>query len=114
MRSRFVVFRDLCDGPFKYGAQVFAEHGAAGFADGRQSVERPVLRAALPRLAHQEGVHGEVSPLRPGGEQVAVAFQCVLHNRRKLDNPWYGCALPGSFAPSLLNSLFPCSCSAAA
>src|SRR5271165_4129531 len=46
----------LLDCPGQRRAQVFAEHCSTGFADCRQSMERPLTRTALPQLAHQETI----------------------------------------------------------
>src|SRR6516165_9650724 len=56
MIERSVPFRNLLDCPGKRCAQVFPEHGPTGFADCRQSMERPLPRTVLPQLAHQETI----------------------------------------------------------
>ena len=55
----FLVLRilaDLIDGPRKGRAKSLVHHSAAGFADGRQSMERPIFRTAIAELAHQQTV----------------------------------------------------------
>ena len=56
-RVRHVIHR-----PSQSSAERFPEHRSAGFADGRQLLECPVIRMALPQLFHQETVrqHDEV------------------------------------------------------
>src|SRR5512146_2896260 len=56
MTKWLLPLRYLLDGPSERRAQIFPEHGSTGFADGRQSMERPLTRTALPQLAHQETI----------------------------------------------------------
>src|SRR5512135_407481 len=56
MTKRPLPIRQLLDRPGQRCAQVLPEHGSTGFADGRQSMERPLTRTALPQLAHQETI----------------------------------------------------------
>src|SRR5271157_2012213 len=56
MTKRPLLLCYLLDRPGQCCAQVFPEHCPTGFADGRQSMERPLTRTALPQLAHQETI----------------------------------------------------------
>ena len=47
------IFGHVLNGPFKRRPEGFVEHCATGFADGRQSSERPFLRTALLELTHE-------------------------------------------------------------
>ena len=49
---------DLFDHPGERCAQALPEHRPTGFADGRQPMERPFLRTAVPQLAHEQIVLG--------------------------------------------------------
>ena len=50
------IFRDLRHGPLESSAQGLVGDGATGLADGRQPLQRPILRAGGAKLLHQETV----------------------------------------------------------
>src|SRR5438270_3670839 len=47
---------DLLDRPGERRAQGLSAHRPTGFADGHQPTESPLLRTALPQLAHEQTV----------------------------------------------------------
>src|SRR6476619_981774 len=56
MLIRLLETCDLIDGPGECRPQGFLGHRSTGFADGHQPMERPLLRTALPQLAHEQTV----------------------------------------------------------
>ena len=54
MRWFLRIFGDLRHGPLACGAQSLVGHGATRLADGRQPIDRPILRAVVAKLSHQE------------------------------------------------------------
>ena len=83
------VFRHPLDGPRQRLAQRFPENRSTGFADGRQLLERPFIRMALPQRTHQEAVrqHDEV---HVPGLALAVAQLTVPHAQLLLAIPMKG------------------------
>src|SRR5690348_8759636 len=50
------AFRDPLEGPGQRRPQRLPEYRPTGFADGRQLLEGPFIRMALPQLTHQQAV----------------------------------------------------------
>jgi hypothetical protein len=80
------ILGDLIDGPHKGCAKSLVHHSAAGFADGRQSMECPILRTALSKLAHQQTVRQHYQVHVPG-LALAVAQLTVSHAQLLLAVP---------------------------
>ena len=88
----FLVLRilgDLIDGPRKGRAKSLVHHSAAGFADGRQSMECPIFRTAVAELAHQQTVRQHHQVHVPG-LALAVAQLTVSHAQLLLAVPMKG------------------------
>ena len=83
------IFGDLIDGPRKGRAKSLVHHSAAGFADGRQSMERPIFRTAVAELAHQQTVRQHHQVHVPG-LALAVAQLTVSHAQLLLAVPMKG------------------------
>src|SRR5438552_9085089 len=76
-------------GPGQRLAEGLSEDRSTGFADGRQLLERPLIRMALPQLSHQKAVrqHDEV---HMPGLALAVAQLTVSHAQLLLAIPMKG------------------------
>ena len=82
-------FGDLLDGPSQGRSQGFSQHGSTGFADGRQLLERPILRTALPELPHQQTVR-QHDQIHVPGLALAIAQLTVSHAQLLLAVPMKG------------------------
>ena len=85
----FFVFPDLLNDPGKGGAERLVEHRSAGFADGLQTTEGPLVRTVLPQLAHEQAVRQHDQVHMPG-LALAVAKLTISHAKLLLTVPMIG------------------------
>jgi len=83
------IFNDLLDGPRQGRAKRLVHHSAAGFADGRQSMERPCFRTVVEKLAHQQTVR-QHDQVHVPGLALAIAQLTVSHAQLLLTVPMKG------------------------
>src|SRR5664279_588519 len=82
-------FGDMIDDPGDGRAQGFAEHRAAGFADGRQLCRGPFLRTVLPELADEQTVR-QHDQVHVPCLALAAAKLTIAHSKLLLSVPMEG------------------------
>jgi len=90
------VFLDLLDDPGEGGAERFVQHCPAGFADGPQPTESPIVRTVLPQLAHEHTVR-QHDQVHVPGLALAVAELTVSHAKLLLTVPMISASARSSF-----------------
>ncbi len=83
------VFPDLLNDPGEGGAERLIEHRSAGFADGLQTTEGPLVRTVLPQLTHEQTVR-QHDQVHVSGLALAVAELTVSHAKLLLTVPMIG------------------------
>src|ERR1035438_7704498 len=85
----FFVFPDLLNDLGKGGAERLIEHRSAGFADGLQTTESPLLRTVLSQLTHEQAVR-QHDQVHVPGLALAVAKLTISHAKLLLTVPMIG------------------------
>ena len=83
------VFLDLLNGPGNGVAERFVQHRSAGFADGLQPTECPVVATVLPQLEHEQTVR-QHDQVHVPGLALAVTKLTVSHAKLLLTVPMIG------------------------
>src|SRR3972149_9447279 len=85
----FLMFPDLLNDPGESGAERLGEHRSAGFADGFQTTEGPLVRTVLPQLTHEQAVR-QHDQVHVPGLALAVAKLTISHAKLLLTVPMIG------------------------
>jgi len=89
MACVFSMFLDLLNNPIQGGAERLVRHRAAGFADGLQPTERPILRTVLSQLSHEQAVR-QHNQVHVPCLALAVAKLTISHAKLLLTVPMIG------------------------
>jgi len=87
--GRPVILSSSVNGPSDRLAQRLTQHRPTGFADGRQRRGRPLTRAALPQLSHEQTMHQQ-HEIHVPGLAFAAAQLTVAHAQEWLAVPMKG------------------------